>query len=103
AGPFATNAEAEAWLETGRPDVAILEHALKDGLCDGLVGALARRGVPAIIFTGHDAQRELLGELSTATWVTKPIAFATLLGKIRSALRARLEPGRDGAEPGRST
>jgi hypothetical protein len=57
AGPFATIAETTAWLETGRPDVAILDHGLKDGLSDALARDLARRGVPTIIFTGHDAER----------------------------------------------
>jgi DNA-binding response OmpR family regulator len=89
AGPFATNAQAEAWLDTGRPDIAVLDHGLQDGPCDDLIRDLSRRGVPAIIVTGHDAQRERLGDLSTATWVTKPIAFPTLLGKIRRALGAR--------------
>ncbi len=100
-GPFATNAEAKAWLQTRRPDVAILDHALKDGLCDGLVRDLARRGVPAIIFTGHDAEREPLSAVSAATWVTKPIAFSTLLGKIQHALRGRAGLA-DGTKPGRS-
>jgi CheY-like chemotaxis protein len=101
AGPFATNTEARTWLEAGRPDVAILDHALKDGLCDALVGDLARRGVPAIIFTGHDAQREPSSELATATWVNKPIAFKTLLGKIREVLRTPEEFARPGAKPDR--
>jgi DNA-binding NtrC family response regulator len=99
AGPFATNAEVRIWLQAGRPDVAILDHALKDGLCDALVRDLARRGVPAIIFTGHDAEREWSSDLSTATWVTKPIAFKTLLGKIRGVLRASGEPAPGSANP----
>ena len=99
AGPFATNADTRAWLETSRPDIAILDHALKDGLCDALVGDLAGRGVPAIIFTGHDAEQELLSELSAVTWVTKPIAFATLLGTIRDLLRARGDRTRAGTNP----
>jgi DNA-binding response OmpR family regulator len=89
AGPFATAAQAEAWLDTGRPDIAVLDHGLQDGPCDKLIRDLSRRGVPAIIVTGHDTQRERLGDLST-TWVTKPIAFPTLLGKIRRALGARV-------------
>ena len=95
AGPFSTNAEAEAWLKTGQPDVAVLDHALKDGVCDRLVRDLSRRGVPAIIFTGHDVRRGQLHELTTATWVAKPIAFSTLLCEIRRAMRARgnIEPG----------
>ena len=88
AGPFATCAHAEAWLKTGEPDAAILDHVLRDGTCDALVRDLSRRGVPTIIFTGHDARREPLAELSTATWVTKPIAFPALLAELRRRMEA---------------
>ena len=102
AGPFATNAQAEVWLETGRPDVACLDHELRDGSCDALVRALAGRGVPALIFTGHEAGREPLSELSTATWVTKPVAFSTLLDKLRRIMRGRVEPTGNRPKSGRS-
>jgi DNA-binding response OmpR family regulator len=101
AGPFATNAQAEAWLETGRPDVACLDHELRDGPCDALVRALAARGVPALIFTGHEAGREPLSELSTATWVMKPVAFSTLLDTLRRIMRGRVEPTGNRPKSGR--
>src|SRR4051812_1928690 len=75
AGPFVTCKQAEAWLETGEPDAAILDHELKDGPCDALIGDLSRRGVPTIVFTGHDAPESIAPPRSTARWVTKPIAF----------------------------
>jgi CheY-like chemotaxis protein len=102
AGPFATNAQAEAWLETGRPDVACLDHELRDGPCDALVRALAARGVPALIFTGHEAGREPLSESSTATWVMKPVAFSTLLDKLRRIMGGRVEPSGNRSKSGRS-
>ena len=72
AGPFA-NARREAWLGAGTPHAAILHHALKDGPCDALVAELSRRGGPTLIFTGHDAPREMLAEVHAATWITKPV------------------------------
>ncbi len=86
AGPFATCAQAEAWLETGEPDAAILDHALKDGPCDKLIRELSRRAVPTIVFTGHDAPPPQ-AELSSATWVTKPIAFPALLAELRRRMK----------------
>jgi CheY-like chemotaxis protein len=102
AGPFATNAQAQAWLETGRPDVACLDHELRDGPCDALVRALVGRGVPALIFTGHEAGREPLSELSTTTWVMKPVAFSTLLDKLRRIMCGRVAPTSNRPKSGRS-
>ena len=87
AGPFATCAQAEAWLETGQPHAAILDHALKDGPCDALVHELSRRTVPTIVFTGHDAPRARPAELASAMWVTKPIAFSALLAELRRQMQ----------------
>jgi DNA-binding response OmpR family regulator len=89
AGPFASCAQAEAWLRRGEPDAAILDHELKDGPCDALICDLSRRGVPTIVFTGHDAPRNPAPALSTATWVTKPIAFPALLNELRRQMQAR--------------
>lgn len=85
AGPFATCAQAEAWLEDGQPEAAILDHELKDGPCDSLIADLSRRGVPIIVFTGHDAPPV---PHSAATWVTKPIAFPILLTELQRRIQA---------------
>ena len=92
AGPFATCAQAEAWLKTGEPDAAILDHALKDGPCDDLVRELSQRAVPTIVFTGHDAPQASAGGLAGATWVTKPVAFSALLAELRRQMRRRRPP-----------
>jgi DNA-binding response OmpR family regulator len=78
AGPFPTCAAAEEWLKTGEPDAAILDNLLKDGPCDALARDLSHRGVPLIMFSGHD-QRQSEPADWKATWVTKPVAFPTLL------------------------
>jgi DNA-binding response OmpR family regulator len=88
AGPFATCSDAEAWLEQRQPDAAILDHELKDGPCDSLIDDLSRRGVPIIVFTGHDAPRAPMRAHSTATWITKPVAFPTLLTQLRRQIQA---------------
>jgi DNA-binding response OmpR family regulator len=82
AGPFATCQAAEDWLTTGEPDAAILDRLLKDGPCDALASDLARRGVPVIMFSGHDEPNVQSAD-SNATWVTKPVPFPILLDALR--------------------
>ena len=85
AGPFATCADAEGWLKTGTPDAAILDSQLKDGPCDQLARDLSRRGMPIIMFSGHDERRATPADWNL-TWVTKPAAFAILLGILQRAM-----------------
>ena len=86
AGPFATCAAAEEWLKTGKPDAAILDNLLKDGPCDALARDLSQRGVPIIMFSGHDEWRAPSTDWRAA-WVTKPVAFPTLLDALRREMR----------------
>src|SRR5918998_486379 len=59
AGPFDTCSEAEKWLKSARQvDGAILDNALKDGLCDTLARDLKNRGVPFVVYSGHDRLHE---------------------------------------------
>jgi DNA-binding response OmpR family regulator len=88
AGPFATCAQAEAWLRSGAPDAAILDHELKDGPCDALIADLARRGVPTIVFTGDAPPKPASPPATTAAWVAKPISFPALLGELRRRMQA---------------
>jgi DNA-binding response OmpR family regulator len=85
AGPFATCAQAENWLKTGAPDAAILDNLLQDGPCDALATDLSRRGVPVIMFSGHEERH--VPSAWNATWVMKPVAFPILLDALRRELR----------------
>ena len=87
AGPFATCAQAEDWLDKGEPEAAIVDHELKDGPCDALIRRLSARGVPTIVFTGDDAARS--PELPHTTLVTKPIPFPVLLHRLKRQMQAR--------------
>jgi DNA-binding response OmpR family regulator len=80
AGPFSTCAEAEEWLKAGLPDAAILDNSLKDGPCDGLILDLGRRGVPVVIYSGHQQEGgDRSPSPSNVTWVMKPAPFSVLL------------------------
>ena len=89
AGPFSTCAEAEAWLTAGEPDAAILDNQLKDGPCDALAADLSRRGVPLVIFSGHEDQRDASSPDWKARWLTKPIRFPALLTALQEQMGER--------------
>jgi DNA-binding response OmpR family regulator len=89
AGPFATCADAEEWLQTGHPDAAILDTQLKDGPCDSVAADLSARGVPMVIFSGHDDRRDPSSASWKGAWLTKPIAFSVLL----DTLKREMKPG----------
>jgi DNA-binding response OmpR family regulator len=86
AGPFATCAAAEGWLETGRPDVAILDNALKDGPCDKLAADLKACGVPVVIYSGHAKGDDPFSEHWTGPWLVKPVAFPMLVASLRDEM-----------------
>ena len=89
AGPFATCADAENWLKTEQPDAAILDSQLKDGPCDAVAADLSRRGVPMVIFSGHDDRREGSSVAWKGAWLTKPIGFPVLLEALTREMESR--------------
>jgi DNA-binding response OmpR family regulator len=89
AGPFATCADAEEWLKSGEPDAAILDNLLKDGPCDALASDLSCRGIPVIMFSGHDEPPAVSSPEWRVSWITKPVAFPVLLDTLRGEIRAQ--------------
>lgn len=79
AGPFATCVEALAWLESNKPDLAILDTVLKDGPCKEVALRLTSLGVPFLVYSGLAEDMNALPELASATWVEKPATAQTLL------------------------
>lgn len=51
-GPFDSCVDAAQWLKSNTPDVAILDHELRDGPCTEVAIELRRRGVPFVALTG---------------------------------------------------
>ena len=79
AGPFTTCAAALEWLRTHTPGAAILDVALKDGPCREVALELSRREVPFLIYSGHQADRQLLSEFHHITWIEKPVPSEMLV------------------------
>ena len=86
AGPFTTCAAALTWLGTERPNVAVLDTVLKDGPCREVALALARRGVPFLIYSGHREDKQLLAEFHHVTWLEKPMPPSVLVDRCRQLL-----------------
>ncbi|HEV2560001.1 MAG TPA: response regulator [Microvirga sp.] len=85
AGPLSTRADALLWLKDRRPDLAIVDFELRDGICTPLLMELKARGVPFIIYSGHRPSAESLPpEVRDAVWLEKPTARQALLRAVEA-------------------
>ena len=84
---FSSGAKALEWLASNTPTVAILDYALKDGPCTTLTGVLAQRGIPFVIYSGHE--RSIAPpELQALPWINKPCDREALLAALTRAAPA---------------
>jgi DNA-binding response OmpR family regulator len=79
AGPFTTCVAALEWLQASTPDTAILDTLLRDGPCRDIAAELARRGVPFLIYSGHQEDSAHFAEFSSVTWIEKPVPPSVLV------------------------
>ncbi|HTT72477.1 MAG TPA: response regulator [Anaeromyxobacteraceae bacterium] len=84
---------ALAALRASPPDLALLDHALKDGTAFDLLGAFAEidAGVPSVVLTGTaeaDLEQRLLAKGARA-FLAKPVNPGALLAALAGALTAR--------------
>ena len=86
AGPFTDCSAALDWLRAATPDMAILDATLNDGSCHSVAAELARRGVPFLIYSGYQQDRQLLSEFDHITWIEKPVASAVLVQECQQLL-----------------
>jgi DNA-binding NtrC family response regulator len=85
--PLSSSAAALEWLATNTPTVAILDYALKDGPCTTLTGVLAQRGIPFVIYSGHE-RSVAPPELQAVPWINKPCDREALLAALTRAAPA---------------
>ena len=86
AGPFTACSAALDWLRTATPDMAILDATLNDGSCHSIAVELRRRGVPFLIYSGHQEDQQLLAEFHHITWIEKPVPAAVLVQECQQLL-----------------
>ena len=85
AGPFATNTEASVWLGLNSPDLAILDHELRDGPCTDIASELRLRGIPFLALTGSRPE-DLPAILRDAPTIMKPDGLGRLPGVLEAML-----------------
>jgi two-component SAPR family response regulator len=72
-GPLTRVAQARTWIESNRPDAAVLDVALWDGLAFDLAGALLCRGIPILFYTSWTDTGLIPGELRAMPFLEKPV------------------------------
>jgi CheY-like chemotaxis protein len=83
-GPFGTAGEALAAAEQQRPDCALLDLHLGDGLDFEPARALKRRGVPLVFFTGYD-MAVVPPDLRQEHFLEKPVFMAAIVEAVAAA------------------
>ena len=86
-GPFAACADASEWLASDTPEVAVLDHELRDGPCTDVAIELRRRGVPFLMLTGSDPA-DLPEVMREGPRITKPDSMERLPQVLARMLRA---------------
>jgi hypothetical protein len=84
-GPFNKVSEAFDWIANDRPDAAVLDIALWDGVSFDLAGELHRRKIPFLFYTSWDDTELIPIELREMPFLEKPIHLvlvARLLSKM---------------------
>jgi DNA-binding NtrC family response regulator len=84
---FDTQAQALIWLASNRPQVAVVDPRLNDGLCTGAVAALAEANIPFVVYSGADVDEEAKDAFDRGVWLAKPAA-PEMLGETLARLLA---------------
>ena len=87
-GPYASAADALASLQRQRPDAALLDLKLTDGLVTPVADALTASGVPFILLSGSD-DPDLPEGLTSAPRASKPYPWAEVEQKLRHLLHGQ--------------
>jgi two-component SAPR family response regulator len=84
-GPFNTVSRAFRWIESNRPDAAILDIDLRDGTSFDLAVEILRRKIPLLFYTSWDDTERIPTELRDLPFLEKPVHLvlvARLLSKL---------------------
>lgn len=77
-------ADAQEWLETNSPDVAVLDIELRDGNCAAIASLLHDRDIPFVVHTGSSSEtaRDEAPIFLKGRWVSKPNAPSELIDAV---------------------
>jgi DNA-binding response OmpR family regulator len=79
AGPFGSSANALEWLDENRPDLALLDAVLSDGLCIDVARTLRARNVPFLFLSGNHPLYGMPPDLHDVPWIEKPVTYDQLV------------------------
>lgn len=85
-GPVPSAIAALHLLHDGRPDAAVLDVDLRDGLVFPVADALASVGVPFLFTTGSDPRMRPVRH-AAAPWLVKPVEEAATTRALEELLR----------------
>jgi DNA-binding response OmpR family regulator len=91
-GPYRANKTALAYLEAGRPDAAIIDINLLDGISEKLADRLTSLGVPFIVISGSSKDGRYAPVLQAAEWLGKSFGERALMALARDCLRRTASP-----------
>ncbi len=94
-GPFDNGSAVLEALTRLNPDVAVLDTRLRDGPSYEVALGLRRRGVPFVIYSGHQQPKDPYPAYADAPWVEKPATPTEVLaafGLLRGLVPPKLLP-----------
>src|SRR5215210_2651281 len=94
-GPIANGSAVLEALTRLNPDVAVLDTRLRDGPSYNVAFELRRRGVPFVIYSGHQRPKDPHPAYADAPWVEKPATPTEVLaafGPLKGLALPKLTP-----------
>lgn len=85
-GPHGDISSAMRAVQTNRPDLAILDVQLGDGVVYPLAERLMAEDVPVIFHSGHVAREDMLARFPNTRAVEKPCPPTAMLENVAEAL-----------------
>jgi DNA-binding response OmpR family regulator len=84
---ISSRADAQQWLSTHTPSIAVVDPHLRDGMCIEVIRTLTERKVPFVVHSGErpeDAEED--NGFHKGHWVAKPSEPEALVAAIKAGL-----------------
>lgn len=85
-GPFRTNRVALDYLESARPDAALIDFNIADGTSAATATRLRELGIPFVVVSGYPKSMARSEDLRIAPWLDKPFSEDAVLRSLTLAL-----------------
>ncbi len=85
-GPFRTNRVALNYLESARPDAALIDFNIADGTSAATATRLRELGIPFVVVSGYPKSMARSEDLRVAEWLDKPFSEDAVLRSLTQAL-----------------